>query len=85
MVFFVFEEFELSLWEGLLGFQGFIVEFFEECAVLVLELVEGLGLDFGLEFEGFFLVLEEGECFFESVDLLDDLNFFKFVLFDLWR
>ena len=69
----------------MLGFQGFIVEFFEECAVLVLELVEGLGLGFGLEFEGFFLVLEEVECFFESVDLLDDLNFFKFILFDLWR
>ncbi len=67
----------------MLVFEGFIVNFFEECAVLVLELVEGLGLDFGLEFKGFFLVFEKGECFFKSINLLDDLIFFKFVLFDL--
>jgi hypothetical protein len=55
-----------------MGFEGFIIDFFEKCAVLVLELVEGSGLGFGLEFKGFFLILEEGECLFDSVDLLDD-------------
>ncbi len=68
-----------------MGFEGFIIDFFEKCAVLVLELVEGSGLGFGLEFKGFFLILEEGECLFDSVDLLDDQIFFKFVLFDLRR